>query len=627
MNLSRKNGLTFLLLLAGLLVNAREYHVAKNGNDNSLGTAEQPLKTINAAAQKAYPGDTITVYGGTYREWINPPRGGESNSKRILYRAAEGDQVFVKGSEEIKEWKKQKNGIWKMTLSNTAFGDLNPLDTYVEGDWFNDHGRKHHTSDLYLNGQSLFEVDSLHKVEKPQLYNRAIYPEQSLYTWYVEQDENGSVLYANFGTENPNKNLIELSVRPTCFYPTTQNINYLTIRGFDFSQAATQWGAPTAHQVGMIATHWNKGWIIENNTIHDTKSSGITLGKDHASGHDVWSNNKKKDGSLHYIEVTFNVLRNKWNKEHIGSHIVRNNTIYNCEQTGMCGSMGCAFSEIYDNHIYDIYVKRQFSGAEIGGIKFHAPIDTKLYNNHIHQAYRGIWLDWMTQGTRVSSNLLYDNDSEDLFIEVDHGPYLVDNNFMLSPKSIRNQSQGGAYIHNFIAGDVMVWPEFSRYTPYHLPHSTMVKGLSVIRIGDDRYINNIFLPMEHNDKHHYGLSLYDKSQQKVQMENNIYYNHATPSKHDVNGITGNKNASFKLVKENKGVFLELNNLDVSNLPKTKLINTESLGKTLVSEAYFENPDGTSLVVDFDFLGNKRSVNPQYGPLELPLNQMKRIQLK
>ena len=126
----------------------------------------------------------------------------------------------------------------------------------------------------------------------------------------------------------------------------------------------------------MVATHWNKGWIIENNVISDSKCSGITLGKERGTGHNVWSadqGNIYNDGNIHYIEVVFRVLRNGWNKENIGSHIVRNNVIRNCEQTGICGSMGAAFSIIENNHIYNIWSKRQFDGAEIGGIKFHAP--------------------------------------------------------------------------------------------------------------------------------------------------------------------------------------------------------------------------------------------------------------
>ena len=42
----------------------------------------------------------------------------------------------------------------------------------------------------------------------------------------------------------------------------------------------------------------------------------------------------------------------------------------------------------------------------------------------------------MAQGTRVSGNLFHDNRSEDLFVEVDHGPFLVDNNIFLSPRAL-----------------------------------------------------------------------------------------------------------------------------------------------------------------------------------------------
>ena len=286
----------------------------------------------------------------------------------------------------------------------------------------------------------------------------------------------------------------------------------------------------------MIATHWNKGWIIENNVISDSKCSGITLGKERGTGHNVWSADKSIDGSIHYIEVTFRTLRNGWNKENIGSHIVRNNEIFNCEQTGICGSMGAAFSMIENNHIYNIWTKRQFSGAEIGGIKFHAAIDTTIEKNRIHDCGRGLWLDWMTQGTRVSKNLLYNNDLEDLFMEVNHGPFLVDNNILLSPAGIRTQSEGGAFVHNLIAGTICMWPaNRTGLLLIILPHSTDVAGLSTIFSGDDRYYNNIFLgnwPGMNQEEpgYNYGLVGYNNAKLPVWMSGNVYYNKALPYK-------------------------------------------------------------------------------------------------
>ena len=43
--------------------------------------------------------------------------------------------------------------------------------------------------------------------------------------------------------------------------------------------AATPWAPPTAEQIGLIGTHWSKGWIIENNDISYSTCVGIALGK------------------------------------------------------------------------------------------------------------------------------------------------------------------------------------------------------------------------------------------------------------------------------------------------------------------------------------------------------------
>ena len=118
-----------------------------------------------------------------------------------------------------------------------------------------------------------------------------------------------TTIWADFRGADPNRALAEISVRRTCFYPSQPGINYITLSGFHISQAATQWAAPTAEQIGMVATHWNKGWIIENNVISDSKCVGITLGKERATGHNVWLEDPSIDGSLHYIEVTFRTIR------------------------------------------------------------------------------------------------------------------------------------------------------------------------------------------------------------------------------------------------------------------------------------------------------------------------------
>jgi len=608
----KKNIFYFVILvvLKTSILSAKEYHVSFKGNDGYNGSSLRPFKTIATAVKVAFPGDTITVHAGIYREWVNPLRGGESDLKRIVYRAAPGEKAEIKGSEVITGWEKEKEGIWKAVIPNSFFGEYNPYQDSIFGDWFYRKGRLHHTGEVFLNGKSLYEKETLGKVLNPIPGKEIKDPEGSTYTWYCESDMKNTTIWANFQKFNPNKELVEITTRRTCIYPDKPGIDFITINGFYISQAATQWAAPTAEQIGMIATHWNKGWIIENNVISNSKCSGITLGKERGTGHNVWSADQSIDGSIHYIEVTFRVLRNGWDKDHIGSHIVRNNTIFNCEQTGICGSMGAAFSTIENNHIYNIWTKRQFDGAEIAGIKFHAAIDTKIQKNRIHDCGRGLWFDWMTHGTRISSNLLYNNDLEDLFLEVNHGPFLVDNNILLSHSSIKTQSEGGAYVHNLIAGTVYMWSEPNRFTPYFLPHSTEVAGLSTIYSGDDRYYNNIFVgnaDKTNKTQYKYGLEEYNKAVLPVWMSGNIFYNRARPCDKEKNSRRSlDYNPEVELVEAGDNVFLHFNFDRECYSQKVELITSELLGKAKVPKAFFENPDGTPLITDKDYFGHNRT---------------------
>jgi len=615
--------LNLYLLILGFFTTtmtfANEYHVSVKGNDDNDGSAVNPFKTISEAVNHAYHGDVITVHVGIYRERVNPLRGGESDAKRIVYRAAPGEKVEIKGSEIATGWEKVKNGVWKVTIDNAFFGDYNPYQDSIHGDWFSDLGWLHHTGEVYLNNKSLYEQPTLELVMNPVPGKRTKDHDGSLYTWYCESDKNTTTIWANFHKFNPNKELVEVSARKTCIYPDKQGINYITIRGFHISQAATQWAPPTAEQVGMVAIHWNKGWIIENNVISNAKCSGITLGKDRSTGQNVWSAEKDISGAIHYIEVTFKAIRHGWSKENTGSHIVRNNEIFDCEQTGICGSMGAAFCTIENNHIHDIWAKRQFDGAEIGGIKLHAAIDAVVRKNRIHNCGRGLWFDWMTQGTRISGNLLYNNDLEDLFLEVNHGPFIVDNNIMLSPSAIKTESQGGAFVHNLINGTVYTWGENSRYTPYHFPHTTKIKGLAFLYAGDDRYYNNVFIApgkgKAAKGKYKYGTEEYDNVKFPMFLGDNIYYNGAKPCRADKNFVESVRfDPDIRLEEKGDEVYIHFAFDPVFYDLKGKLITTTLLGESKMSKAKFENADGTPLTIDKDYFGHSRTEkNNQSGP--------------
>jgi hypothetical protein len=616
---------TFAILLAlvPLTAPAREFHVALTGQDANDGAAAAPLRTISAAARLAQPGDTITVHAGTYRERVTPPRGGSSDAQRIVYQAAPGETVIIKGSEVVRDWKPFQPGVWKATLPNTFFGKYNPYTDLINGDWFTSKGRPHHTGEVYLNGKSLWETHLIERVLHPEPAEGIADPEGSTWTWYAESDGRHTYIYANFHDRDPNRELVEINVRDSCFYPSEPGRDFITVRGFQMRHAATQWAAPTAEQIGLIGTHWSKGWIIENNVISDSKSAGISLGKDRRTGHNVWNADPRKDGATHYNEVIVRALEAGWSRDRIGSHIVRNNVISHCEQAGIVGSLGAVFSRIYGNHIFDIWAKRQFTGAEMGGIKLHGAIDVEIRGNRIHHAGRGIWLDWMAQGTRVAGNLLYENTTDDLFVEVNHGPFLVDNNIFLSPLSLSDMSEGGAYAHNLFAGRILSRPEPRRSTPYHKAHTTALGGLDSIQGSDNRFYNNLFLggaepetdPLRRGG---YGLWVYNHRDYPVQAGGNIYFAGARPYVTEPDAVRLAAAPAPRIVEEAGHGYLALSLGPELRTAATRAVTTALLGKARIPGLAYENPDGSPLTVDTDFKGRRRNAaKPTPGPFEDP----------
>jgi hypothetical protein len=746
-----------LLALMARFSSATEFHVATNGNDANRGTKAAPMRTIQRAAELAQPGDVVTVHEGVYRERINPPRGGTSDKKRIVYQAAPGEKVEIKGSEAVKNWTKVQDDVWKVTLPNSLFGGFNPYSDLIRGDWFNPKGREHHTGAVYLNGEWLIEAASLDEVlgkksampqqsNKPVLLNVAwlrprqgakipaiafaarqgtrnapcdeggecvgwishgdwlryervdfgahaetlelrtaaagqggtievrldapdgellgtctvphtggwqswtsftarlkplggvrtlclVFKDPSLEPlnaglWHAQVDATNTTIWAQFRGVNPNEQLVEVNVRRTVFYPDKPGRNFITVRGFTMRHAATPWAPPTAEQIGLIGTHWSKGWIIESNTVSHSICSGIALGK-HGDEFDNTSANSA-EGYVKTIERA-HAHPIAWTGKNIGHHIVRNNHISYCEQAGIVGSLGCAFSTVTGNVIHDIHVRRLFTGAEMAGIKFHAAIDTEISRNHIYRTCRGLWLDWMAQGTRVTRNLFHDNGpSEDLFVEVNHGPFVVDNNIFLSATTLLDVSEGGAYAHNLIAGKIISQPEPRRDTPYHPAHSTKIAGLVNTKGGDDRFYNNIFVGAAETPSAApkgkkpaprsigFGLWVYDNREFPLQTGGNVYLNGARPYGKETNPLTLSETFDCKLTEAAGEPQLHLTLPASLSKAVTKLVTTELLGKAMISGARYVNPNDSPLKIDGDYLGKKRSKSaPTAGPFENP----------
>lgn len=649
-----------------------KYYVSATGSVTGNGTKDKPFRKISCAAAVARPGDEVIVAPGIYRELVNPKNGGKSDEERITYRSEIPGAAVITGAEEIKGWQAVEGDIYKVSIPGGYFSDFNPYKEVINGDWYRDLERTNHLGQVYFNGTALVEEDSYEKMAdgKP-LYWAWDQEYSATHKWYTCQENGNTIIYARFPEGNPNENCVEINVRRRVFFPEKTGIDYITVSGFVLKQAATQWAPPTAFQEGLIGPHWSKGWIIEDCTISDSRCSGISLGKCWHPSNNRWTIDKIKSGTQLERDMVLYAQHTGWSKESVGSHIVRRCHIHHCGQTGIVGHLGGIFCLIEENHIHHINTYGEFSGSELGGIKLHAAIDTIIRRNHIHHNHRGIWLDWQTQGTRVSANLFHDNTgeedvrtSEDLYIEVSHGPALVDNNLFLSPFALRERSQGLAFVHNIIAGPIDIGSSEGRFTPYHFPHETDVMGFMTFLNGDDRFYNNIFIQPELPEEKkrvrnvevakmvgmnpevniEAGLHIYDdypleeeymfmftdegtkktswgrrynyNSHLPMYVSGNVYFNGAKPYKKEKMNCVDTKNkVYFQLVEENGRYKIDTNLYEFMPEMDTEFISTEMLGKAFEPEQKFENPDGTPIRIEEDYFGERRAQHPTPGPFE------------
>lgn len=475
-------------------------------------------------------------------------------------------------------------------------------------------------------------------------------PEQTRYVWHAQVGEDETTIWATFHDADPNVELVEINVRRSVFYPTEHHLDYITVRGFELAHAACPWAPPTADQPGLVGPGWAKGWIIEDNVIHDAKCSAVSLGKEASTGHNLATERGDKPGYQYQLETVFSARQIGWDAEHIGSHTVRRNTIFDCGQNGIVGHLGAVFSTIEDNHIYNIATKREFYGYEIAGIKLHAAIDVTIRHNRIHDCTLGTWLDWQTQGTRIARNLFYAN-SRDLFIEVSHGPYLVDHNIFGSRASLEIFSQGGAFVNNLVCGTVSLEPVVDRPTPYHVPHSTEVAGYAAVLGGDDHHIGNIFLADDADQAYGptrrpgqvatYGTAGYDGHpasiaeyvartgdptlgdherfatvRQPVYVRANTYAPGATPYDGEDDALVLTSTTHVTLVDEGDHVVLDARLPEKFDSLRVPLVTGHDLERVRFVDADFEERDGTPVRADTDLLGTVKVHGQDYatGPI-------------
>ena len=461
---------------------AREYFVAKIGDDSNAGTRTAPFRTINHAAQLANPGDTVTVREGVYREWVRPVRGGTSESRRITYRAAPGEDVRIMGSELAKGWVPVSPNIWKIELDGSRFEGVNPFSTlsrhpeYTKADTKGDgwgwlrYGKWTHLGDIYLGGEGLVEKETLDEVKISPL------------TWHVRTENGTTTIWANFNDADPNTEAVEINHRPFAFFPEKAGLGYITFKGFTIMNVASHWAPPTVFQPGAVGTNGGHHWIIEDNIVMYAKAVCISIGNPTgpaqlpASGH----------------------------------HIIRNNVIMRCGQSGITGQRWINHSQIIGNHIEDINYRKEFGGWETAGIKHHNGDSLRIENNFIRKVYtvdsdigaaHGIWNDYRNSNWRVNGNIVMAVEGNAIMAEANwEGPNLYTNNILVDGTIAIYSSRGDSWAHNLFIYTPQEWVNQSHKDRPAVANTRWMNNIFVgdglnpdIEAMNSRYNRNVFL--------------------------------------------------------------------------------------------------------------------------------------
>ncbi|NOT34859.1 MAG: hypothetical protein HOP12_11910 [Candidatus Eisenbacteria bacterium] len=96
--------------------------VATNGNDSNNGSSGSPYATIQAAANRAQPGDGVRVRAGIYYQLVDSPRSGTAAAN--IYLTADGAGVVLDGSDPAylnrSDWQSDGGGVFSVPYSGAT---------------------------------------------------------------------------------------------------------------------------------------------------------------------------------------------------------------------------------------------------------------------------------------------------------------------------------------------------------------------------------------------------------------------------------------------------------------------------------------------------------------------------
>ncbi len=419
-----------LCLLMSLLAStayAREWFVRQadpQASDTADGSSDHPLRTINAAAQLAQPGDVVTVGAGIYHEWVSPARGG-SGDKPIVYRSVPEHAAIVRGTDVLDaQWQAVADapGVFAAPLPQKAFIFGNPFVRPPEPAKKQPEWVRKCDALVFLNDRPLNQV-----VTREQLV-------QTPGSW-LSSDDGQQLLVHLQSNAAPPSGAIEITTRDRIFAPHRRALSCIHVEGFVFERCASRPGWP---QLGALSVRTGSFWVIRNNIVRCTTGKGIDCGSE------TWN-----PESLAYTEAADRRLLIG------GGHLVESNVVTDNAQCGIA-AWNTYRVRIIGNIIRDNAARGAekpinfLADAEAAGIKVHAFRDGLIEGNLVvNNSSFGIWLDNGWENARVTRNVCISNRGAGIFVELGFGPALVDNNVSAANTLLWNPYFGdGIYAHD-----------------------------------------------------------------------------------------------------------------------------------------------------------------------------------
>ena len=442
------------------LTYSKTYYVdnqSAKADDKGPGSKERPFKTINQAAQVLQPGERVIIAAGTYRECVKPARGGTSPDKMISYEAAPGAQVYIKGSEVVKDGWTQDPVVafgrpsatppppqaptWGFHLTGAMFPDAyNPFAlASVAGDrvWLDtkavDMGPYFRRRGLvFADGKPLEPVELQRELVSPNLPgppapgtppSMAGTPPRTRNGPMMQElggtkddrfytDANGQSIHIRLASGTPADHMIEITIREQVFVPANRGTSYIRLKGITFAHAGN--GFPLPQRGAMVDTNGGGRWVFEDNTFEWANAIGLEIGGLTPAG----------------------------SQQPNSAHIIRNNTFrYN----GIEGVAGIGSRDVLvENNLFEwncwADAEREWESA---AAKFHRAQNMMFRRNVIRHTRHGngIWLDSGDVNCRITSNIFADTLTVSAAIHMEMNPQhnQIDNNIIWD---VRNAEPG-----------------------------------------------------------------------------------------------------------------------------------------------------------------------------------------